>query len=105
MPETAHEKRLKKIEAETLEIKKQIMQLEFQHKKDIVAADKRIEASEKRFEETKRVHEEWDSMMTKKIQHIAQLVGITYEELDNLDLKVKEAGQVLSKPRKPTTLA
>lgn len=98
MPETAHEKRLKKIEAETLEIKKQIMQLEFQNKKDIVA-------SQKRLEEWSKERKEWDILMTKKIQHIAQLAGIAYEELDNLDLKVQEAGLRLSKPRKPTTLA
>ena len=41
MTDSTHEKRIKKIEAECVEIKKQIMQLEFQNKKDLRELEKR----------------------------------------------------------------
>ena len=43
MTQAEHEERLRKIAAETEEIKRQIMQFEFQHKKDIADADRRFE--------------------------------------------------------------
>jgi hypothetical protein len=86
-----HEEHIRKIQAETEEIKRQILQLEFQNKKDIAAAQKRFDA--------------WDEKITKKLNHIAQLVGITYEELDNLDLKTQEAGKRLSRHREHSTFS
>jgi len=97
MPETAHEKSLKKIEAETLETKKQIMRLEFQSKKDIVADNERMDERDKR-------GEEWDRKFKEKVDYIAKLAGITYEKLDNLDLKIQNAGRSLVQPRKYSTL-
>ena len=91
MPESAHEKRLKKIEAETVEIKRQIMRLEFQQKKDLAVA--------------KKDFEERDKQIQKRLDHVAKLAGITYEELDNLDLKVQEAGLKLGQPRQHSTLS
>lgn len=98
MPETVFDKKIKKIETETAELKRQIMQLEFQNKKDAVTARKRIEAAEKRTDD-------WENRWRKQIDHIIKLVGITYEELDNLDLKLQETGRHLVRPRKSSTLA
>ena len=100
-----HEKHLKKIETETAEIKKQIMQLEFQHKKDIVAERNRMEAADRRFEDWSTRFNEWDAKMTLKIEHMAKLVGITIEELDNLGDKLMIAGSQLARPRKRSTIS
>ena len=81
-----HEKRIAKIEANCAKLKEQILQLEFQNKKDIVAARKRFDG--------------WDEKIRQRIDYLAKLTGITYEELDNLDIKVQEAGSRLTRPRK-----
>lgn len=80
MTEAEHKERLRKIETETEKIKQQIMQLEFQHKKDAVE-------------------------IRKIIKHVAKLVGITYDELDKLDFKLQETGRHLSKPRERSTFS
>lgn len=82
MTEAEHNKKLRAL-------REQIMQLEFQHKKDVV--------------EAKRQFKESNDQITKQVKHIAKLIGITYEELDNLDFKTREAGRQLSKPRKHST--
>lgn len=89
MRENGHEKKIAKIEANCAKLKEQIMRLECQTKKDIVAAQKRFD--------------EWDDKIRQRIDHIAKLAGITYEELDNLDLKVQDAGKRLSRPRAGST--
>lgn len=95
MPETTHEKRLKKIEAETLEIKKEIMQLEFQHKKDHITAQKEADQRQKEADERAK-------RMDLHLKHLSKLMGITYEELENLDSKIQNAGQILARRRKPS---
>ncbi len=92
MSENGYREEIARIDAECAEIRKQIMQLEFQNKKDITAAESRATARE----EERRV---WDDMMTKKITHIAQLAGITYEELDMMEDKLIRAGSELARPR------
>jgi hypothetical protein len=91
MQANGHEKRIAKIEANCAKLKEQIMRLEFQNKKDIAAARRRFD--------------EWDAKIRKRIDYIAKLAGITYEELDNLDLKVQDAGRVLATRRKHSTLS
>ena len=67
------------------------MQLEFQHKKDVVDA--------------KREADEADKRIQRSIDHIAKLVGITYEELDLLDEKLQKTGRYLTLPRERSTLS
>ncbi len=81
-----HQERLNNIEAECDELRRQILQLEFQHKKDSVEAEKQFTD---RYEKTQR-----------QLDYITRLVGITYEELDLLDDKIIESGSILTKPRK-----
>ncbi|MFM9905898.1 MAG: hypothetical protein ACKVQJ_15145 [Pyrinomonadaceae bacterium] len=92
MTEAEHKKKLRSIETETKEIKRdtekireQIMKLESQHKKDISAADRR--------------HEKWKVDIDKRISYIAKLAGITYEELDMMEDRLILAGGELSNPR------
>lgn len=93
MTQAEHEERLRKIAAETEEIKRQIMQFEFQHKKDTADADRRFEA--------------WNKAMTAKqdhtqrqIDHLVNLIGLTYDELDEIDTTLTETGVILTRPRK-----
>lgn len=62
MRENGHEKKIAKIEANCAKLKEQIMQLEFQTKKDIVAAQKRFD--------------EWDDRFRRRLDYIAKLAGI-----------------------------
>ena len=91
MTDAEHEENIKNIRTETEEIKRQIMQLEFQHKKDIVETDKRFKES--------------CEQINRQIKHIAKLVGITYEELDNLDFKLQETGRHLIEPREHSIIS
>ena len=86
MTSAEHEERLRKIEAETEEIKRQMMQFEFQNKKDIADA-------ERRFDERQQA-------MDAKIDHLIKLAGLSYEALDEIDATLTEAGVVLTRPRK-----
>ena len=93
MTQTEHEKRLRKIEAETEEIKRQIMQFEFQHKKDIVEAECRFEGW------SKAMDAKQDSSQ-KQIDHLIKRVGLTYDELDEIDATHTETGVVLTRARR-----
>jgi hypothetical protein len=97
MTQAEHEKRLQKIEAETEEIKRQMMQFEFQHKKDI--AD-----TERRFEDRQQAMESKQDRSQKQIDHLVKLMGLSYEALDELDATVAEAGVILTRPRKHAIL-
>ncbi|MGH9949319.1 MAG: hypothetical protein ACRD6X_19270 [Pyrinomonadaceae bacterium] len=91
MSENGQKKKIDKIEAETSEIKRRLMQLEFQHKKDIAEAEKRFNAR--------------DNMIQKRLDHLSKLAGITYEEMEFLDEKLVGAGRELAKPRKHSTIS
>jgi hypothetical protein len=81
-----HETKLQQIELEMSEMKSQILKLEFQHKKDIMEAEKRFN--------------ERDEKIQRRLDYVAKLAGITYEELDLLDEKIIRSGQVAASPRK-----
>lgn len=90
MDNATHEKRIQKIEAECVEIKKQILQLEFQHKKDIREFEKQSQS------QTEKYDREWER--TKKhLRHLSQLAGITFEQLEELDERLESASVSLSR--------
>lgn len=91
MTDAEHEERLRKTRAETEEIRQQIMQLEFQDKKDVVEMD--------------RDFKERDARIQIQLDHLIKVVGITYEELDNLDFKLQETGRYLIQPRKHSIIS
>ena len=93
MTEAGHEKKIHEIRNETEEIKRQIMQLEFQHKNDVVEVEHRFEMNHT------RVQRQIDSNQ-KQIDRLIKLVGLTYDELDQIDATLTETGVVLSRPRK-----
>ena len=100
MTQTEHEERLRKIEAETEEIRRQMMQFEFQSKKDIAEVDRRFEARQD------RTQKQIDQLVTRsdrtqrQIDHLVQLIGLTYDALDDIDATLTETGIVLTRPRK-----
>ncbi len=81
-----HEEKIRQIETETAELKHQIMKLEFQHKKDIIEAEKEFN--------------ERHNKIQKHLDYITKLARITYEELDLLDEKITKGGEILAAPRK-----
>ncbi len=81
-----HEEKIQQLELEMTEMKSQILKLEFRHKKDIMEAEKRFS--------------ERDEKIQRRIDYVAKLAGITYEELDLLDEKLVRTGQVAASPRK-----
>ena len=93
MTEATHEKRIKKMEAEMVELRKQIMQVEFISKRDSSAAKKEHEIARKE-------HERVSAQIERQIKHLSTIMRITYDELDNLDAKVQESGAILARPRK-----
>ncbi len=63
------------------DIKKQLLQLEFQHKKDIVEAEKRFN------ERTDRIQAQLD--------HITKLAGISFEKFAEIDARIENAANAL----------
>jgi len=82
MTDANHEKKIKKVEAEMVELKKQIMQIEFVSKRDHAAARKEIDQIDKR--------------IGKRLEHLSLLMGITYDELNLLEEKIQDSGRVLA---------
>lgn len=91
MTDANHEKKIKKLEAEMVELRKQIMQIEFVSKRDTAAARKE--------------HERVTAKIDRQIQHISLIMGITYDELNLLEEKIVESGRSLARPRKHSTLS
>ncbi|MCY7375191.1 MAG: hypothetical protein LH472_04375 [Pyrinomonadaceae bacterium] len=85
----SHEARIEKIETESAELRRQILQFEFQHKKDFSGADQLFTAK--------------NDQIQRHLDHLTKLVGITYEELDLLDGKLQETGYYLAQPRQRST--
>lgn len=90
---TAHEKRIEKIEAECVELRKQILQLEFQHKKDIREFEKYSQV------QTQKSDKEWERT-NKHLRHLSQLAGISFERLEELDERLESASISLSRKGK-----
>ncbi len=84
--ENNHQEKLNQIEAECREIKRQILQLEFQTKKDMADLKKESELRNRQIE----LH----------LRHLSKLAGITFEELDAIDDRLTSAAVPLSRSRK-----
>jgi hypothetical protein len=82
----SHETKMQQLELEMTEMKSQILKLEFRHKKDIIEAEKRFN--------------ERDEKIQRRLDYVAKLAGVTYQELDLLDDKLVRSGQVAASPRK-----
>ena len=100
MTDAAHEEEIRAIRSETEKIRQQIMQLEFQHKKDIVESDRRFDQRMTRLEAAAANSQKRIEFNQKQIDHLIKLVGFTYDELDSIDATLTETGVVLSRPRK-----
>ncbi len=92
MENSTHEKRLKKIEAECAELRRQILKLEFQNKKDTVAF--RTESNE-RWQRFERLREQTQ----RHLNHLSQLTGLTFEIADDIDDRLDAASKPLVRKR------
>jgi len=84
--ENNHQEKLNQIEAECREIKRQILQLEFQTKKDMADLKQESELRNRQIE----LH----------LRHLSKLAGITFEELDAIDDRLTSVAVPLSRSRK-----
>ncbi len=107
MDNATHEKRIQKIEAECVEIKKQILQLEFQNKKDIREFEKRSKNVAEEDARKWKEHEQWRKELEKDFKflsahakHLSKLAGITFEEFGELDERLESASVSLSRKSK-----
>ncbi len=90
MNDQTHEQRLKSIEAECSELRRQILKLEFQHKKDVLHSKRESDASWRRFEAIRE-------QTQKHLNHLSQLTGMSFETLYDIDDRLAEAAKPLSK--------
>ncbi len=82
------------MESET-EMRKQILQMEFQHKKDIAEmreTQARISASQDRISASQ-------DRTQKHLEYITQLTGIAFEDLDFQSQKMSDAGDILKRKK------
>ena len=91
--ENNHQEKLNQIEAECNEIKRQILQLEFQNKKDMTEHKKEMDEYKK--ESVLR-----NRQIERHLSHLSKLAGITFEELDAMDDRLTSAAVPLSRSRK-----
>ena len=105
MTDANHEKRIKKIEAEMVELRKQIMQVEFISKRDSSAAKRTQEAAQREHEAARKEHEKVSAQIDRQIKHVSTIMGITYDELNMLDEKIQESGRALARPRKRSIIS
>ena len=77
------------------DIKKEIMKLEFQHKKDIVEADRRFN---ERFDRIQAQIEEIHNIEKRtqaRLEHITKLTGITFDTFANIESRIENAANAL----------
>ena len=81
------------------EIRRQMLQLEFQQKKDI--AETR-EQNKKDFAEINKILDRIarrQEHTQKQLDHITKLTGITFEDLEFHNQKMQDAGEILSRQK------
>lgn len=77
------------------EMRKQILQMEFQHKKDISEMRESHQKNEDTIERILRSQERTQ----KHLEYITQLTGIAFEDLDFQSQKISDAGDALSRKK------
>ena len=91
--ENNHQEKLNQIEAECREIKRQILQLEFQNKKEMAEHKKEMAELEKKSKLR-------NQQIELHLQHLSKLAGISFEELNAIDDRLISAAVPLSNSRK-----
>ena len=75
------------------ELRRQILQLEFQHKKEIAE----IRGLQAKTENQLARVSQLQMGTQQQLDHITQLTGFAFEELKLSDQKMREAGEILSR--------
>lgn len=81
------------------EIRRQILQLEFQYKKDQVEMQKKHDNSVQDIKAILQDTARRQNQTQKHLDHITKLAGITFEELEFQDLKMQDAGEILRRQK------
>ncbi len=102
MESSTHEKRLKKIEAECAELRRQILKLEFQSKKDSVESRKAREQFQKESDERWLRFEKISDRTQRHLDHLSQLTGIAFDTFEDLDGRLDAASKPLARKRQRT---
>ena len=89
-----HQKRIDRIETETVEIRRQLSQYEFLAKKEEVERKKELD-------KMRRESEFRNESLEKHLRHLSTLAGITFEQLDEIDSRLRSASVSLTKKVKP----
>ena len=85
----SHSMRIDRIEAETAEIRKQMLQYEFLAKKEEVERKKDLD-------EMRKASEVRNENIENHLKHLSALAGITFEQLDEIDNRLHAASVSLA---------
>ena len=85
----SHIMRIDRIEAETAEIRKQMLQYEFLAKKEEVERKKDLD-------EMRKASELRNKNIDNRLRHLSALAGITFEQLDEMDGRSQTASVSLA---------
>lgn len=80
-----HEEKLQQIELETAEIKRQMMNFEFQQKKEEAERKNEIDALRKESEKRWARIEKQNEFANKKIQYLIDATGVIFDEITQID--------------------
>jgi uncharacterized membrane protein YgaE (UPF0421/DUF939 family) len=99
MENSTHEKRLKKIEADCAELRRQILKLEFQNKKDSVESRKLHEAFQRESEQRWHRFEQLREQTQRHLNHLSQLTGIAFDTFEDYEERLDTASKPLARKR------
>ena len=97
MENNQHQERLKQIETEILEIRREMSQFEFKAKKEEVERKKEIDKLRKESDVRRTQSEE---SIRNHLKHLSALAGITFEQLEEMDLRLESASVSLARKNK-----
>ena len=93
MENNQHQERLNQIETEIFEIRREMSQFEFKAKKEEVVRKKEIDKLRAKSEES-------NEAIRNHLRHLSTLAGITFEGLDEMDVRLESASVSLTRKNK-----
>ena len=100
MEDKQHQERLKQIETEIFEIRREMSQFEFKAKKEEVERKKEIDKLRKESEVRRAQGEKSNEAIRNHLKHLSTLAGITFEQLDEMDFRLESASVSLARKNK-----
>ena len=100
MTNDQYQQRVNQIEAETLEIRRQMSQYEFLAKKEEVERKRELDKMRKESEIRREESVKRNEYIEKHLKHLSQLAGISFEQLDKIDARLESASVSLARKNK-----